>query len=105
MKNHYTFYPIYDWSYTDIWKAIGSNHWDYNKIYNYYYQDGVPFNQMRISNVHHETAVRALFLLQKYEPENYEKIVERIPGIDMAGKFGDEQYFLRRDLPYIQPYR
>jgi len=99
-KNHYTFYPIYDWSYTDIWKAIFTNKWDYNEIYNKYYMDGVPFKAMRISNLHHEKAVHALFVLQKYENNTYEKLVERLKGIDMAGKFGEEQYYIN-DLPFM----
>lgn len=52
---HYTFYPVYDWSYTDVWKAIQDNHWDYNEIYDLQYKFGVPVHEMRVSNLHHET--------------------------------------------------
>ena len=35
---HYAFSPIYDWSYTDIWKYIHDNHIKYNKVYDYMYR-------------------------------------------------------------------
>jgi predicted phosphoadenosine phosphosulfate sulfurtransferase len=62
---HFTFYPIYDWSYTDVWHAIHSEGWKYNRIYSYQYRYGVPVNQMRVSNLHHETAVRPCFTCRR----------------------------------------
>jgi predicted phosphoadenosine phosphosulfate sulfurtransferase len=41
---------------------------------------------MRVSNVHHETALKNLFYLQEAEPETYQRIVNRLPGIDAMGK-------------------
>lgn len=97
---HCTFYPIYDWSYTDIWKAIYSNNWKYCKIYDVMYNYGVPVQAMRVSNVHHETAVRSLWYMQEFEPENYEKLTARVAGIDMAGKMGEKDYFPKK-LPFM----
>jgi predicted phosphoadenosine phosphosulfate sulfurtransferase len=100
-RGHYTFYPIYDWSYTDVWHAIFSNEWEYCRLYDYYYQYGVPFGKMRVSNVHHETAVQNLFRLQEVEPETWEKITARISGINTAGKLGKDDYFLNGKLPFM----
>lgn len=97
---HYTFYPIYDWHGSDVWKSIYDNDWDYCKLYDYMYSYGVPYQAMRVSNVHHETAVRSLFYMQEIEPETYEKLTERIAGIDMAGKLGKTDYFVK-DLPFM----
>lgn len=97
---HYTLYPIYDWSYTDVWKAIHDNKWPYNKLYDIQYQYGIPVNNMRVSNVHHETAVHSLFYLQEAEPETYERLTQRIGGIDMAGKMGRDDYFVK-ELPFM----
>jgi len=99
-RDHYTFYPLYDWSYSDIWKAIFTNEWSYNEIYKKLFMHGVPFKRMRVSNLHHETAVHSLFQLQKLEPETYERVVQRLPGADMAGKLGAEQFFVR-NLPFV----
>lgn len=99
-RRHFTFYPIYDWSYTDVWKAIHDNGWPYCKLYDYLYQYGIAVTDMRVSNVHHETAVHSLFHLQEIEPVTYERLCNRISGIDMAGKLGKYDYF-QYDLPFM----
>ena len=88
-----TFYPIYDWSTSDVWKAINEHGWNYCKLYDNLYRHGVSVSKMRVSNVHHETAVWALFVLQELEPKTYNRLVARIQGIDMAGKMGYLNYF------------
>jgi len=98
---HYTLYPIYDWTYKDVWKAIYDNKWDYNVVYNYFYQIGEPVFKMRVSNIHHETAINSLFVLQRFEPETYEKVCARLPGIHMAGNFGKDQFFCPKELPFM----
>lgn len=98
---HYTFYPLYDWSYTDIWKAINENKWEYCKIYDYMYQYGISVPNMRVSNVHHETAVHSLFYLQEIESDTWNRIVKRIDGINTAGALSKEQFFIPKELPYM----
>lgn len=97
---HYTFYPIYDWSFTDVWKAIHSEGWEYNRIYDAMYCYGVPVEKMRVSNVHHETSVHSLFYLQEVEPATYQKLTERIAGIDSAAKLGAADFFVK-ELPFM----
>ena len=99
-KSHYTFYPIYDWTYSDVWKAIHDNKWPYNTIYDDQYRYGMNVRNMRVSNVHHETSVHSLFYMQEVEPETYEKLTQRIGGIDSAGKLGKDDYFIRK-LPFM----
>ena len=48
---HYTFYPIYDWSVWDIWAGIYKGNYNYNKLYDYYYQHGKGISKMRVSNL------------------------------------------------------
>lgn len=101
-KTHqYHLHPLYDWSYTDVWKAIHDNNWSYNKIYDLQYRYGVSHHNMRVSNIHHETAVHALFYLQEAEPETYQKLVKRVHGIDMAGKMGESDFFMPKKLPFM----
>ncbi len=100
-----TFYPIYDWSYTDVWKAIHEHGWSYCKLYDHFYRYGVETGKMRVSNVHHETAVWSLFIIQEVEPETYEKLVQRISGIDMAGKMGFADYFPKEVPPMFSGWR
>lgn len=89
-RQHFVFCPIYDWSLTDVWKAIhegggSGGSWPYSAIYDYQYQYGLPLSKMRVSNLHHETAIETLFYLQEIEGKTWERAVARIPGINSAG--------------------
>ena len=77
----YTFYPIYDWTYDDVWVYIAKNHIKYNHLYDLMFNYGIPANKMRVSNLHHETAVPSLMFLQEVERETYNKLCARLPGI------------------------
>jgi predicted phosphoadenosine phosphosulfate sulfurtransferase len=99
-KDHYTMYPIYDWTSSDVWKAIVSNEWDFNRIYEQMYAYGVPLERMRVSNLHHETAVESLFYLQEMEGETYNRMTKRLAGIDTAGKMGSDDFFMT-ELPFM----
>ena len=99
-QDHYTFYPIYDWSYTDVWKAIHDNKWTYTKVYDFQYMHAVPLRDMRVSNLHHETAIQVLFYLQDVEGETWNKLVKRMSGINTAGKLNKDDYFIK-ELPFM----
>jgi predicted phosphoadenosine phosphosulfate sulfurtransferase len=107
--NHFVFHPIYDWTWRDVWKAIGDGDdpehpgrspWRYNTFYDDQYRYGVPVQNMRVSNYHHETAVHSLFYLQEIEPETYERATRRLQGISTAGHLGAEDFWVK-DLPFM----
>ena len=98
-KEHYTFYPIYDWSYTDVWKFINENDYSYNKIYDEMYRHGVKLNDMRISNLHHETAIQSLLLVQEIEPQTWNKIVDRVDGASSIKHIKGNSFKCPKDLP------
>jgi predicted phosphoadenosine phosphosulfate sulfurtransferase len=98
-RGHFTFYPIYDWSYSDVWKFIHDNQLPYNKMYDHQYNYGIPIHEMRVSNLHHETAIRNLYYMQEVEPVTWNRIVKRLPGINTAGMLGSK--FEIDGLPYM----
>ena len=98
---HYTFYPIYDWSYTDVWKYIYDNNIPYNKIYDELYKKGVPFIEMRVSSVHHETSIKALLTVQEIEPKTWTKICKRHKGINTVKHLQQDFYKCPKELPYM----
>ena len=100
-EHRYNLSPLYDWSYTDIWKAIHKNNWAYCKIYDYQYQYGVPLLNMRVSNLHHETAVNSLFYLQEVERDTFEALAKRLPGIHTIGQMKSDAFDLPAKLPYM----
>jgi len=98
-ESHMTFYPIYDWSLSDVWAAIEKNGWPYCKLYDLMHQFGLSTNRMRVSNIHHETAVHSLFFMQEIEPDTWDKAVRRLSGINTAGMIGGKDYFTPTQLP------
>ncbi len=95
VRGIYNFYPLYDWTYADIWKAIHSNGWKYNPVYDKLFALGNwGIRDLRISNLHHETAVTTLFELQEIEPRTYERVIRRVAGADSAGNFVRERPYM-----------
>ncbi len=99
-KHHYIFHPLYDWTYIDVWKAIHEHGWPYCKLYDYMYQYGVPIRNMRVSNVHHETAVKTLTFLQEIEPETWDKVTARLAGVNAVNQ-ARELYQVPKELPWM----
>jgi predicted phosphoadenosine phosphosulfate sulfurtransferase len=100
-ESHYTFYPIYDWSVSDVWKYINSNGIEYNKVYDEMYRHGVSVKDMRISNLHHETAIQNLLLVQEIEPKTWNKIVDRIEGASSIKHIKKNSFTCPKELPYM----
>jgi predicted phosphoadenosine phosphosulfate sulfurtransferase len=55
---------------------------------------------MRVSNLHHETAIKQLFFLQEIEGDTYNKLTERLQGVSTASRFGEDDFFVK-ELPYM----
>lgn len=100
-SGHVVFYPLYDWSYSDIWKAIHSNNWDYCEIYDYMYNFGIPVMKMRVSNVHHETATASLLMLQEIDPKVWNRLTDRLSGINTLRTLNKDTMQCPDELPYM----
>ena len=100
-KNHYTFYPLYDWCLSDIWKAIHDNKWPYCKIYDELYRYGQAPHKMRVSNLHHETAVHSLFFLSEVEPDTWDALTNRLAGVNQAKHLKKEEMLGTKSLPIM----
>lgn len=98
---HYTFYPVYDWSYKDVWKAIHDNEWDYCEIYNEFWRHGIQPMKMRVSNLHHETAVDQLFYLHEMEVDTWNALTERLGGINQTKHMSKKDMFAIKKLPFM----
>ena len=96
--NIFNFYPLYDWEVDDIWTAYGKFGWDYNKLYDLYYQAGVSLGEMRVANPFHDCGVHALRLYQAIEPDTWGKMVGRINGVNFASIYGSSKAIGYRDI-------
>lgn len=99
-ETHQVFWPIYDFTNDDIWTAIGRNHWDYNKIYDFMYQYGIPKSKMRVSALIHETSWHAIEMLQEFEQGTYNRFVARVEGVSSFNHSFDEGGIVPKELPF-----
>jgi predicted phosphoadenosine phosphosulfate sulfurtransferase len=82
------FYPLYDWKTTDIWTANGKFGFDYNKVYDLYYQSGLTIDQMRVASPFHQCGQENLKLYKVIDPNTWGKMVGRVNGVNFTGIYG-----------------
>jgi len=87
-NNTCNFYPIYDWLTEDIWVANAKFGFDYNKIYDLYYQAGLTIDQMRVASPFHHSGQDNLKLYRVIDPGNWGKMVGRVNGCNFGGIYG-----------------
>ncbi|MFK8243902.1 MULTISPECIES: DUF3440 domain-containing protein [unclassified Facklamia] len=84
----YNFYPIYDWKTEDVWIANARFGFAYNKLYDLYYQAGVPVNAMRVASPFISEGQESLALYKAIEPHTWGKLVSRVNGVNFTGIYG-----------------
>lgn len=87
-SNIYNFYPIYDWKTEDIWIANGKFGFEYNKLYDLYYQAGLPIDMMRVASPFLSEGQETLKLYKIIEPHTWGKLVSRVNGVNFTGIYG-----------------
>lgn len=81
-------YPIIDWTVQDIWTANGRFGWDYNRLYDLYYQAGLTLHQMRVASPFHAAGQGNLKLYRVIDPNSWGKMVSRVNGANFAAIYG-----------------
>lgn len=87
-RNIYNAYPIYDWDVSDVWTANGRFQWDYNHLYDLYYQAGVPLTRQRVASPFISEAISSLSIYRVVDPDTWGKMVGRVNGVNFAGMYG-----------------
>ena len=87
-KNTVNFYPVFDWITEDIWICNYKFGFDYNKIYDLYYQAGLTIDQMRVASPFHLSGMDNLKLYKVIDPNNWGKMVGRVNGCNFGGIYG-----------------
>lgn len=86
------FYPIYDWTFGDVWKFIADNNVQYNPVYDKMYcLKGKRVNDIRISNLIHEKSFSCLAELQEIEPETFDRLCKRLASVHSAAIYSREK--------------
>ena len=87
-ENTVNFYPIYDWKTDDIWIGNAKFGWDYNKLYDLFYQAGLSIDQMRVASPFHDCGQANLKLFRVIEPSTWGRMVSRVNGVNFTGLYG-----------------
>lgn len=97
-ENIYNFYPLYDWKTSDIWVANGRFGWEYNKLYDLYYQAGVPLSVQRVASPFLSEARESLQLYKAIDPDTWGKMLNRVNGVNFTALYGGTHAMGRRKV-------
>lgn len=81
-------YPLYDWHVEDIWIANGKHGWDYNRLYDLFWQAGLTLDQMRVASPFNDAAIESLKIYKVVDPSTWAKLIGRVNGVNFAGLYG-----------------
>jgi predicted phosphoadenosine phosphosulfate sulfurtransferase len=85
----YKAYPIYDWSTSDVWKAVHDNKWDYNEAYDTLLKMGMKPNKQRIAPpTMAYFGMASLAIAAKAWPRWFDLVNTRIPGAKTVAHYG-----------------
>ena len=98
----YNLYPIYDWKTTDVWTANGKFGWDYNKLYDLYYQAGVCLEKQRVASPFISEATESLYLYKAIDPDTWGRMIGRVNGVNFTAIYGNS-YAMGRQSPKLPP--
>jgi predicted phosphoadenosine phosphosulfate sulfurtransferase len=87
-KDLYMAYPIYDWLFEDVWTTNAREGFDYNRLYDLYYQAGLDFREMRVASAFIDEGVSSLGLHRAIEPNTWAKLVGRVNGANFGAIYG-----------------
>lgn len=82
--NIYNLYPIYDWKVEDVWGAVAKFDFDYNRVYEAMYKNGVPLSKQRICQPFGMAQKAGLDQFRVIEPETWEKLLQRVEGVNFG---------------------
>jgi predicted phosphoadenosine phosphosulfate sulfurtransferase len=89
--------PIYDWTDGDVWRAIGTNRWDYNHAYDVFHRHGMPARKLRIAPPSQSPAgADQIRIAQQAWPSWFDRVDERLPGFRAIAHYGPKA---------VQPHR
>ena len=57
--------------------------------------------KMRVSNLHHETAIDQLFYLHEMEADTWNRLTKRLDGVNQTHHMGKNDMFMVKELPFM----
>lgn len=81
-KNCYNVYPVYDWSFGDVWTYIARNRVPYAPVYDMMFKAGLYKRNMRISQSFCDVSKKGIPVIREIEPESFERFMNRVAGMN-----------------------
>ena len=94
----YNAYILHDWLTTDIWTAYGRFGWDYNHLYDLYYQAGISLEKQRVASPFILAAQETLHLYRTIDPDMWGKMVCRVNGVNFTALYGHTSMVAQRKV-------
>ncbi len=94
----YNAYPLHDWKTSDIWTANGRFKWDYNRLYDLYYQAGIPLAKQRVASPFLCEARESLQLYRAIDPDTWGKMLNRVNGVNFTALYGGTHAMGRKKI-------
>ena len=82
-------YPIYDWRTEDIWRYVGKQNIQYNKLYDYFYLCGISIHKMRICQPYGDDQRQSLTYYKQIEPDTWNKVLKRVHGVNFGALYSN----------------
>lgn len=89
--NVVTFFPIYDWTVSDIWTYHGDEGIRHNEIYDLMHLAGTPLTEQRICQPYGDDQRRGLDLWARVEPDTWEAVLNRVTGVNYGARYAGDQ--------------
>lgn len=86
--------PIYDWSYTDVWKAILDNGWAYSAFYDKCSRVGINLVNQRVAPWGNVRDKISRFYPEFY-PDYWEAVLKRLPELSALHRYGNTAVYRR----------
>jgi predicted phosphoadenosine phosphosulfate sulfurtransferase len=80
-------YPVYDWTYLDVWFAANKFGWDHNTAYDKMHAAGVPLAQQRCSPPFGEQPLERLWTYHVCWLDLWDRMSRRVPGANTAARY------------------
>lgn len=103
-KNVWCASPLYDWSVQDVWHAIAKFEYDYNPLYDMFYQVGLKPSQMRVASPFNDYAKDSLNLYRVIEPETWTRLLGRVKGVNFGSIYGKTKALGYRNVTLPEGY-
>ena len=84
---------------SDVWTANANFEWDYNKLYDVFYQAGVPIGSMRVASPFMSEAKSSLNLYRVIDPQIWSRLCARVNGANFIATYGKQLSYSSFELP------